>query len=361
MRDYGVAMSLPSVLLHDHLDGGLRPSTILELADERGYDGLPATNEPELAAWFDQSESGSLERYLEAFDHTIAVMQHPDALERVAYEAAVDLSADGVVYAETRFCPSFFTSMGLSEHQVIEAVASGFASGGAETGLKWGVIVAAARQFEDSMAMVRAAAAGRDSGVVAFDLAGPEALYPPTDHLAACRYARESGLRLTVHAGEAGGAMGVAFIASAMDVCGAERLGYVVEIINDCLLEDGEIVKLGPVATRVRNRGIALEMCPASNMATKRLDPEAHPLGPLYRAGFNVTLNTDNRLMSDTSMSKEFEFAQRHHGFGIDDLARTTRRSLEAAFCDFDTKVELWETLIAPAYAAKGARVNAEW
>ena len=354
-------MSLPSVLLHDHLDGGLRPGTVLELADDHGYDDLPAADEAGLAAWFDQSESGSLERYLEAFDHTIAVMQLPEALERVAYEAAVDLADDGVVYAELRFCPSLFTDRGLDVTGVIDVVASGLRLGEAETGLKWGIIVDALRQFDDSMAMARTANARRSSGVVGFDLAGPEEPFPPTDHLAACRYIRESGLRLTIHAGEAGGDKGVSYIASAMDVCGAERLGHGVEIVRDCVIENGELIKLGAVATRVRDRQIPLELCPASNLATNKLDPGDHPLGALFRAGFNITLSTDNRLMSHTSMSSEFDFARDHHGMTSTDLARITRRSLEAAFCDYHTKRILWETLIAPVYLDADIEVDPSW
>lgn len=335
--------------------------TVLELAEDHGYDGLPAGDEGSLATWFDQSESGSLERYLEAFDHTIAVMQLPEAIERVAFEAALDLAADGVVYAELRFCPSLFTRRGLGETDVIDLVASGLRLGEAETGLKWGIIVDALRQFDDSGAMARAATKRRSSGVVGFDLAGPEAPFPPTNHLAACRYIRESGLRLTIHAGEAGGEKGVAYIASAMDVCGAERLGHGVEILKDCRVKDGVIVELGPVAARVRDRQIPLELCPTSNLATKKLDPRDHPLGPLFRAGFNITLSTDNRLMSHTSMSREFDFARNYHGLTTDNLARVTRSSLEAAFCNYETKRSLWETQIAPAYVDAGARVEPLW
>lgn len=354
-------MPLPSVLLHDHLDGGLRPSTILELAEELGLDDLPATDEAGLGSWFDQSESGSLDAYLESFEHTLAVMQSAPALERIAYEAAIDLAADGVAYAEIRFCPALHTTGGMGAGQVIEAVSSGLRMGESETGLRWGLIIDTLRQFDWGMEMVRLALHKRALGVVGFDLAGPEAANPPTDHLAACRYAREAGLRLTIHAGESAGASGVAYMAAAMDVCGAERLGHGLQVIDDCVMSGGEIVELGAVARRIRDRQIPLEMCPASNLATNRLSAAEHPVGALYRAGFNVTLSTDNRLMSKTSMSAEFEFVTTHHGFGVDDLGRTTRRSLEAAFCGRETKAELWEDVIAPAYAGAGALVDAEW
>lgn len=354
-------MTLPSVLLHDHLDGGLRPATILELADDAGYSDLPADQVDDLASWFDQSQSGSLEKYLESFRHTIGVMQERESLERVAYEAAVDLAGDGVVYAEIRFCPFLHTRRGLGTDEVVEAVSSGLTRGAGKTGLEWRLIIDAMRDDTRSVEMARLAVSHRKRGVVGFDLAGPESGNPPRRHLAACRHARESGLRVTLHAGEAAGPKGPAYIAEAMDSCGAERIGHGVEIISDCVVREGEVVSLGRVAARVRDRQVPLEMCPASNLATGRLRPEEHPIGALYRAGFNVTINTDNRLMSNTSMSAEFGFVQRHHRFGLGDLASVTRRSLAAAFCDHDTKTRLWEETIAPAYRMAGAAVETRW
>jgi adenosine deaminase len=354
-------MSLPSVLLHDHLDGGIRPATVLELAGSRGYEGLPESTEPDLARWFDQKGSGSLETYLQAFEHTIAVMQDTEALERVAYECAVDLAADGVVYFESRFSPLLHLERGLEPAEVIEAVASGMRLGSEETGVRWGLIIDSLRHIHDSEVVAGLALSHQDLGVVGFDIAGPEAGFPPERHLAAFRAARAGGLRVTIHAGESGGRHGVAHIASAMDLCGAERLGHGIEIVDDCVIEDDEIVSVGPVAGRVRDRRVPFEVCPSSNMATARLEPRQHPLGRLYRAGFNVTLNTDNRTMSATSMSAEMEFARAHHGFGIDDLARITRAGLDAAFCPWEVKAELWETAIAPAYTAAGADVEPGW
>lgn len=354
-------MPLPSVVLHDHLDGGLRVGTIIDLADPLGYDGLPSDDPETLADWFDQTDSGSLEDYLDAFEHTIAVMQDEVSLERVAYEAAVDLAADGVVYAEIRFGPNHHIHRGLSAERVVESVAAGMRAGEAETGLKWSLIVDALRQFDDSLEQARLAARMRSAGVSGFDLAGPEEAFPPTMHLQAFRFAREAGLRVTAHAGEAARHRGVEYMAAAMDVCGAERLGHGVEIIHDCVMEDGEIVKLGRVAARIRDRQVPLEMCPRSNLATSGWKPHEHPIGALYRAGFNVTISTDNRLMSRTSMSAEFDLVTEHHGFTLSDLALTTRRSLSAAFCDHETKVELWEGTIAPAYLAAGAELSTRW
>lgn len=354
-------MALPTVLLHDHLDGGLRPNTVLELAEESGYSRLPTQDPDALAEWFDQSQSGSLEAYLAAFQHTIGVMQTGSALERVAYEAVVDNAADGVTYLESRFSPPLHTTSGLEPDEVIEAVAAGFERGAGETGLRWGLIIDCLRHIHDSEEIADLALRNRAKGVVGFDLAGPEAGYPPTLHLAGIRRARESGLRVTLHAGEAAGKDGVAHIASSMDSCGAERIGHGIELVHDCMVEDGDIVAVGPVAARVRNRRIPLEMCPASNLATSGMAPEDHPIGMFFRAGFNVTVSTDNRLMSSTSMAAEFSFLRKHHGFTIDDLALTTRRSLDAAFCDWETKRELWETIIAPAYAAEAADLDSTW
>lgn len=354
-------MGLPSVLLHDHLDGGLRPQTVIDLALESGYDGLPSMDPAELGVWFDQSESGSLETYLEAFEHTVAVMQTQPAIERVAYEAAVDLANDGVVYAEIRFRPNHHVLSGLTGEQVIDAVASGMKLGAAETGIEWNLIVDALRQYDDSQQEVRRAMESTGLGVVGFDIAGPERANPPDKHLPSFRLAKESGLRITIHAGEAAGDLATQYLASAIDRCGAERIGHGVEIVRDCTIDDGEIVAVGQVAGRIRDRNIALELCPRSNMATGEIGPSEHPIGMLYRAGFNVTISTDNRLMSATSMSTEFDLVVAHHGFTIQDLARTTWRSLEASFATHDVKRRLWDESIAPRYRDAGADISQEW
>ena len=348
---------LPGVLLHDHLDGGLRPATVVELADDLGYRGLPITDPGQLAEWFDQRRSGSLETYLEAFAHTIAVMQTTDALHRVAFETALDLAEDGVVYAEVRFAPHLHTRRGLSLDEVMEAVTTGMAAGAAESGLVWGVIVDAIRSERTSEEAVDVAVRWQDRGVVGFDLAGPERGHPPDLHLPAIRRAQAFGLRVTLHAGEAAG---VESLAAALRA-GAERIGHGVEVIDDCRVEGGEIVQLGRVAAQVRDRAIPLEVCPSSNLATKRWKPAQHPVGLLYRAGFAVTLNTDNRLMSRTRLSQEMELVVAHHGFGVSDLADVARRSLQAAFCPTPLKRELWERRVAPAYRAAGADVSPRW
>jgi adenosine deaminase len=322
--------SLPKVVLHDHLDGGLRPGTVADLAEEMGYDALPVKGEAALADWFDQSGAPSLEKYLEAFQHTFGVMQTPEALRRVAFEAVADHAAHTVVYAEIRFAPSLHTARGMSRAEVIEAVLDGLAIGTEQYGVPVGLIVDAMRQDDDSEEVAEVAGRFAGSGVVAFDLAGPERGFPAPLHAAACEIARDAGLHLTIHAGEGDG---VASRARPRAV-GAARLGPRVRIVEDLTVENGVVTAVGPVAEQVLHRHIPLEVCPSSNLDTGMYPtPAAHPLGVLHRAGFPVTLNTDNRLMSRISMTDEFAFAVEHHGFTHDDLRAVTLRAVEVAFC----------------------------
>lgn len=327
--------AFPKVLLHDHLDGGLRPSTVLDLANRMGYTELPTTDLGELSRWFVQDGSSSLERYLEAFTHTFGVMQDPSALRRVTYEAAEDLAADGVVYAEIRFGPSLHMAAGMDRHDIIAAVLEGARAAESDLGIVVRIIIDALRQDTDSIAVARAAVEFTGDGVVAFDLAGPEAGFPPEMHAQALGIARDGGLHLTIHAGEGDG---VDSIAGALAE-GTERIGHGARLIEDTVVADGEIVSFGSVAAEVHERGIALEICPSSNLHTGMYpDAGAHPVGMLHRAGFTVTLNTDNRLMSGIGLSDEFELVARHHGFTRDDFATVTRRAVDAAFCDDEVR-----------------------
>jgi adenosine deaminase len=347
MSDSVDLRALPKVILHDHLDGGLRPGTVLDLAAESGYSGLPTTDFDDLADWFFQGESASLEGYLEAFSHTVGVMQTAQAIERVAYEAVEDLAADGVVYAEIRMAPSLCTEQGLEREEVIEAVLRGFARGEADFELPTRFIADAMRQEDDSLDVVAAALPYVVDGVVGFDLAGPEAGFPATLHREACERAVEGGLRLTIHAGEGDG---VASVAGALEV-GAERIGHGVRLIEDVAFDGPDVVGFGAVATAVHSRGIPLEVCPTSNIHTGMYpDVTRHPLGRLHRAGFEVTLNTDNRLMSDIDPSDEFEIAAQHHGFSLDDLRVMTLRAVDAAFCDDETR-ELVRRRVVAGYS----------
>lgn len=327
--------TLPKVLLHDHLDGGVRPATVLELALESGYAALPARDVTGLRDWFHQAGAESLESYLAAFEHTFGVMQTPEAMRRVAYEAVEDLANDGVVYAEIRFAPSLHILGGMTRAEVIAAVAEGFAQAEQAFGTPARIIIDALRHQGDSLEVARAAADFVGAGVVGFDLAGPEAGFPPQDHLAAIGLAQAAGLRITLHAGEGDG---VPSVAAAL-ACGAERIGHGVRIIEDTTVEGGRIVAMGEVATEVHRRGIPLEVCPTSNLDTNIFpDAASHPIGVLQRAGFAVTLNTDNRLMSATSMGQEFALVARFCGMGLDDLMRATDTAVAAAFCDDATR-----------------------
>ena len=344
---------LPKVLLHEHLDGGLRVDTILELAAEQGYRDLPADDPNELADWFDQRDSGSLERYLESFKHTVGVLQTSAAIERVAYESVLDLSADGVIYAEIRFAPLLCTAGGLTGRQVVEAALAGLAQGGRETGVETGLILDAMRNASDSLDVARLAVELEPMGVVGFDLAGPEKGFPADGHLPACRLIREASMSLTIHAGEADGPDS---IWRALQRCGAHRIGHGIRIVDDCRLEDGEIILLGRLASYVRDHQIPLEVCVTSNLQTGDYPaPGDHPVGALHRAGFAVTLSTDNRLMSRTSLSDEFALVVDHQDFTVRDLQQVTEQSMSAAFCSLPTKERLLTERIRPGY--EGARI----
>ena len=317
----------PRVVLHDHLDGALRPKSVVELARQVGHK-LPVA-EDEIEAWFDQGQSGSLESYLRAFEQTLAVMQTAPALRRVAAESLEDLAADGVIYAEVRMAPMLCTDGELTPDEVVIAITDGLRSAAAETGMTWGLIIDAMRNAEDSLDVAKLAIRHGDRGVVGFDLAGPEAGFPPDAHRAAIDLAAANGLHVTIHAGEAAGPESIERALA----CGAERIGHGVEIIDDCRVEGGEIVDLGPIAQDVHDRRVPLELCVYSNLHTKGWQPDEHPIGMLHRAGFNVTINTDNRLMSRTSMTREIDLLRNVQGFTDVDVAAITANAVEAAFC----------------------------
>jgi adenosine deaminase len=303
-----------------------------------------------LAEWFHQHDAGHLVEYLKAFRHTVGVMQSPEALERVAYECAVDLWADGVVYAEVRFGPSLHLEQGMRREDALEAVTAGMRRGAGETGLEFGIIAAAMRQDDDSLEVAKAAARFVGEDVVGFDIAGPEVGFPADDHLPACRLARESGLGLTIHAGEHDGPLSVW---RASGRCGAQRIGHGARIIEDCRVVDGEIVELGALARVVRDHQIPLEVCITSNLHTRIADSAAeHPAGALIHAGFRVTLNTDNRLMSSTLHSRELELAHNQPGISLATLGEITETALSAGFGDWGARSRLIREVVRPAYAA---------
>jgi adenosine deaminase len=340
----------PKVLLHDHLDGGVRTETIVDLARETGYGDLPANNAADLRAWFiEASNSGSLERYLETFAHTVGVMQTAGALSRVAYECGADLAADGIVYAEVRFAPEQHTRTGLSLEQVVEAVLAGFADAGREHGIRVGTLLTAMRHQARSREIAELSVRYRDAGVVGFDIAGAEAGYPPTRHLDAFEYLQRENAHFTIHAGEG---FGVPSIWQAIQWCGADRLGHGVRIIDDISDHDSDTPSLGRLAAYLRDKRIPLEMCPTSNVQTGAAKSIAeHPIGLLRRLYFRVTVNTDNRLMSGTTLSEEFAKLVEAFGYGWDDLEWFTVNAMKSAFIGFDERLELINSVIKPGYA----------
>ena len=342
----------PKVLLHDHLDGGLRPQTVLELADQHGYRDLPAGNAEELGHWFRRAaDSGSLERYLETFAHTVGVMQHPDAVVRVARECALDLAADGVVYAEVRMAPELLTARGTPIEEAVEAILEGFATGSrdaavAGTPITVGALLCAMRQNDRWAEVAGLVVRYRDAGVVGFDLAGPEAGFPPDRLPEAIAVLDRAGAHRTIHAGEAAG---TASIRAALDGARAERLGHGVRIAD----EVGEDGRLGPLATRVRDERVPLEIAPSSNVQTGVCRSVAeHPVDRLHRLGFAVTVNTDNRLMSGVSATSELAAVASAFGWTWDDVQTVTERALAAAFLPDAERARLLTDVVRPGYAA---------
>jgi adenosine deaminase len=342
----------PKVLLHDHLDGGLRPRTVIELADTIGYRDLPTTDPAALGTWFrDAADSGSLVRYLETFTHTCGVMRSEQALVRVAAEAAEDLAADGVVYAEVRYAPELFEPSGLSIEQVVEAVQEGFRLGEQRTGgkIRIGTLLCAMRQNEGWLRIAETAVRYRDAGVVGFDIAGPEAGFPPTRGLDAFEYLRQQNAHFTIHAGEA---FGLPSIWEAIQHCGTDRLGHGVRIVDDITVDADQAIHIGRLAGFVRDKRIPLEMCPSSNVQTGAAKSIAeHPIGLLTKLRFRVTVNTDNRLMSGCTMSSEFSALVEAFGYDWTDLQWFTVNAMKSAFIGFDERLALINDVIKPGYA----------
>ncbi|CAB4830403.1 unannotated protein [freshwater metagenome] len=349
---------LPKALLHDHLDGGLRPQTIIDIAKEIGYNALPTTNAAELGKWFgDSCDSGSLVRYLETFEHTIAVMQRREDIVRVAKECALDLARDGVVYAEVRGAPELFTLKGLTMSQVVEATLEGYRLGEAqarEEGFPIRVtsLLCGMRQNKLSQDVAELVVKYRDQGVVGFDIAGPEDGFPPSDQLETFEYLRRENAHFTIHAGEA---YGLPSIWEAIQLCGAERLGHGVRIIDDIDLS-GATPILGRLASYIRDRRVPLEMCPTSNLQTGAAKTiKEHPIGKLAKLRFRVTVNTDNRLMSQTSMTHEMEELVKAFDWNFLDLQRVTVNALKSAFIPFEERLALIEEIVKPGYLAVSA------
>ncbi|MGP7995892.1 MAG: adenosine deaminase [Streptosporangiaceae bacterium] len=350
--------TVPKVLLHDHLDGGLRPATVVELARDIGYDQLPAQDVDEVARWLRRgAHRGHLKFYLDAFQHTVAVMQTPEALTRVAAECAEDLAGDGVVYAEVRFAPELHVSRGLTLEQVVAAVLEGFRIGSAGRGITVYALLTAMRTAARSLEIAELAVRHRDEGVVGFDIAGAEAGSPPTRHLDAFQYVARENFHITIHAGEG---FGLPSIWEALQWCGAERLGHGVRIVDDIRIGADGTASLGRLASYVRDRRVPLEMCPTSNVQTGAARSiEEHPIGLLRQLSFRVTVNTDNRLMSEVTLSSEFHRLAEAFGYGWSDFEWLTINAMKSAFAHFDQRLRIINTVIKPGFATARAASDA--
>jgi adenosine deaminase len=322
---------LPKAELHCHLDGSVRPATLLELAREHRI-VMPKNTAEELAEFMRVDDAESLEDYLRLFDITVSVMQTEEALERVAYELAEDAADDGVRYIEVRNAPILNVVKGLTLVQAVDAPLRGLRRAEKDFGIIGRFIVIALRQFpaEHSLEMAKLAVEFKDDGVVAFDLAGGEKGNSASVHAAAFRYAREHNLGVTVHAGEGDGPESVR---QAVHLCGANRIGH-----GTRLIEDPDLTQY------VNDRRIALEVCLTSNVQTKVAESYAtHPFREYFDRGLNVTLNTDNRLMSATTLTDEYVYAAEHLGFTIDELAGVALNGFESAFLPWEERLMLIE------------------
>lgn len=347
-----ILLRAPKVVLHDHLDGGLRPSTALELAQRSGYDQLPESEPAALARWFQAGAArGSLPLYLEGFRHTVALMQTAEALERVAYEYVEDMAADGVVYAEVRFAPHFHTAGGLGLDAVMTTVLRGLERGSREHGVGTGLIVCAMRNESEelSIRMAELATSFRNRGCVGFDLAGEEAGHPANHHVHAFQLAKRLNFSITIHAGES---FGPDSIWQALQYCGAHRIGHGVRLIEDMVIHEGQVLKLGLLAQYVLDHRIPLELCLSSNVHTGAVASLAeHPFPHLLREGYRLTLNPDNRLMSGTSMTQEYQLAHGTFGLSLNQLEKLSINAMKSAFIPYKRRCAYIFERIKPGFA----------
>ena len=348
--DSNLLKRVPKVLLHEHLDGVLRPRTVIELAKAEDYRGLPTEDAAELGRWFHQgANQGSLQKYLEGFTHTIAVMQTEEALERVVYEQAEDLSQDGVVYYETRFAPVFHTRKELTHQQIVASVLKGMERGKKDFGISSGLIICAMRNMDVSREMAELAVDFRERGVVGFDLAGEEGGYPAKKHVDAFHFIQRQNFNITIHAGEG---FGKESIWQAIQYCGAHRIGHGTRLIEDIAVVDGKAMKLGNLAQYVLDKRIPLEICLLSNVHTGAARSLAeHPFKIFFQEKFRVTLNTDNRLMSDTTMTKEFVAAAETFSLTLQDFETITINAMKSAFLPYGERCRFIYKVIKPGYA----------
>ncbi len=343
--------NVPKVELHDHLDGGLRPQTMLELGREYSLD-MPASDAQSLAQWLQRGANRkNLGLYLEGFAFTCGVMRTKDAIERVAREAIEDLAADGVVYAELRFAPILLVCGDLDLESIVEAALRGMEAGKKSTGTCFGLILCAMRNMAPSFSLETAelAVAYRERGVVGFDIAGDESGHPPKRHQEAFQYIRNKNFNITIHAGEA---FGPESIWQALQTCGAHRIGHGTRLLEDMVVHGTSIEKFGSLASYVRDRRIPLECCLSSNIQTgAAANLEGHPFNVYYRNDFRVCLCTDNRLMSNTTLSRELQIAVDMFGFSLRDIEKVTINAMKSAFAPYNERVRIIYDSIKPGFA----------
>lgn len=348
--------AIPKISLHDHLDGSLRPSTIIELAEAEGIE-LPVLDAEGLGAWFaEQSNSGSLLEYLKTFDLTCAVMQNREGLTRVARESVIDLAQDGVIYAELRWAPEQHLTQGLTLDQVVEYVQEGIEQGIVDAAaqgqtIQIGQLITAMRHADRGLEIAELAVRHRDNGVVGYDIAGAELGFPASKHLDAFNYLAQEYFPVTIHAGEADG---LASIESALFDGRALRLGHGVRLAEDITVESTDenstIVSLGDLSQWVKDRGITLELSPSSNLQTGAIaawgeDILDHPFDLLYQLGMTVTVNTDNRLQSGTSLSRELWLVADAFAYGLADLETFQQNAAASAFLPLEDREALADAI----------------
>ncbi len=352
MTTQQIIKAVPKVLLHDHLDGGLRPQTIIELAKDLKYNKLPTKDPEELRNWFHRgANKGNLVEYLQGFDHTCAVMQTREGLKRVAYEMMEDMKNDGVCYVETRFAPVFHTNKGLYPEDIVTSVLEGLEKGKKDFGVGYGLILCGMRNMKNTLEIAELAVNFRNQGVVGFDLAGEEGGYPPKKHIEAFQFIQRANFNITIHAGEA---FGKESIWQAIQWCGAHRIGHATHLIEDIAFDkEGNVADFGDLAQYVLDKRIPLEICLLSNVHTGAVDKiENHPFGMLFKEKFRVTLNTDDRLMSNTTLTKEFMVAIEHFNLNLEDVEKITINSMKSAFIPYKERLYYIYNIIKPGFQA---------
>ena len=350
MTSEKIIRAVPKVLLHDHLDGGLRPETIIELAEKQKYKNLPTKNPKELAEWFHRgANKGNLVEYLQGFEHTCSLMQTKESLERVAYEMMEDMHKDGICYVETRFAPILHLEKKLHYDDVVDAVLAGLERGKKDFGVGYGLILCGMRNMKKSLEIAELAVNYRNKGVVGFDLAGEEGGYPPKDHLEAFQFIQRENFNITIHAGEA---FGKESIWQAIQFCGAHRIGHATRLLEDVVVDKkGEVISLGELSQYVLDKRLPLEICLLSNVHTGAVDKiENHPFSIFYKRKFRVFLNTDDRLMSDTTLTKEYLTATKVFGITLDDIERLNINAMKSAFIPYEERINYIYNVIKPGY-----------